>query len=73
VKICDMGWAVHTMGMRISRCGTPLYQSPEVIKGIAYDERVDIWAVGAITFELLTSMIPFKIWCEEDLKKIVMP
>jgi aurora kinase len=71
VKICDFGWAVHCIGMRNTRCGTPLYLSPEIVRGEAYDEKIDIWAVGVMTYELITGSIPFHIWCEEDVKKIV--
>lgn len=59
------------MGMRNTRCGTPLYLSPEIVKGEAYDERVDIWGVGVMTYELITGSIPFRIYCEEDVKNIV--
>jgi serine/threonine protein kinase len=36
-----------------------------------YDEKVDIWAIGILTYELLIGKIPFKISSEEDLIKIV--
>ena len=40
--------------------GTPLYMSPERLKSPAEAEpRADIWAVGAILFELLTGKRPF--------------
>jgi len=58
--------------MRNTRCGTPLYLSPEIVRGEAYDEKIDIWAVGVMTYELITGSIPFHIWCEEDVKKIVI-
>jgi serine/threonine protein kinase len=38
------------MGMRNTRCGTPLYLSPEIVRGEAYDDRVDIWGVGVMTY-----------------------
>jgi len=40
--------------------GTPLYMSPERLKSPAEAEpRADVWAVGAILFELLTGKRPF--------------
>ena len=40
---------------------TPLYRSPEVFIGNEeYDEKVDIWSVGCIFFELLSRKVPFK-------------
>ena len=38
--------------------GTPYTVAPEVIKG-SYDERCDIWAIGVITFLLLSGDPPF--------------
>jgi aurora kinase len=73
IKICDFGWAVNCAdGMRETRCGTPLYLSPEMIRGEQYDESVDIWAVGVLTYELLVGSMPFKIWWEGELDKIVI-
>ena len=57
--------------MRDTRCGTPLYLSPEMIQGDKYDESVDIWAVGVLTYELLVGKLPFRIRAGNELKKIV--
>lgn len=34
------------------KVGTPLYLSPEQADGIFYDEKVDIFSIGLILFEL---------------------
>ena len=36
----------------IERVGTPQYQSPEQLAGMAYNEKVDIFAIGLILLEL---------------------
>ena len=59
VKICDFGWAVHSHLLRRTCCGTPIYLSPEVLSSQLYDNKVDVWAVGILTYELLCKKIPF--------------
>jgi serine/threonine protein kinase len=51
-------------------CGTPLYYSPEVVKGVSYDNKIDTWAIGILTYELIIGKIPFKIWSELELSRI---
>jgi len=60
VKLCDFGWAVcRGTELRSTFCGTPLYVSPEILKGQLYDEKIDLWAIGILTYELLFGTIPF--------------
>lgn len=72
VKICDFGWAVYSgNGMRKTVSGSPLYYSPEVVLETEYDEKIDIWAIGMMTYECLLGKIPFRIYSELDLNRIV--
>ncbi len=62
MKLCDFGWAVYRGNgndLRKTFCGTPLYISPELLMGKMYDEKTDIWAIGIITYELVTGRLPF--------------
>lgn len=47
--------------LRSTLCGTPFYLAPELIMHDSYDESVDVWAIGILTYELLTNSSPFKI------------
>lgn len=73
--MCDFGWAVNKIKkeeLRSTFCGTPLYLSPEILKGYKYDEKVDLWAIGILAYELFFGCSPFDINEQQDLVKIVI-
>ena len=43
--------------------GTNIYMAPEMIKGEKYNEKVDIWALGCIIYELFTLNACFESKC----------
>jgi len=42
-----------------SICGSDFYLAPEVIKQEEYGREIDIWALGVITYVLLSGSLPF--------------
>ncbi|GHO80760.1 hypothetical protein KSD_85310 [Ktedonobacter sp. SOSP1-85] len=50
----------HLLSLSGSFLGAPEYMAPEVVKGQGLDPRADVYALGAITFEMLCGRPPFK-------------
>lgn len=65
IKIIDFGIAMKYDARRITPLGlspglgTPDYIAPEQVKGGRGDQRSDIYAVGAMFYEMLTGQPPF--------------
>ena len=63
VKILDFGIAkvAEATGLTVGMYspGTPAYMAPEQVRGEPADERVDVWALGAVLYEMLTGRQPF--------------
>ena len=60
-KLTDFGWSNYMQedAKRTTVCGTPIYLAPEIIKEQGHDERVDVWCIGVLLFELTTATVPF--------------
>ncbi|GIM09673.1 hypothetical protein Vretimale_13525 [Volvox reticuliferus] len=79
IKLADFGLAINMVEERpISRVGTLDYMAPEVLRcpikqsmamtpapgaPARYGFATDVWAVGIVTFELLTGLPPFASDC----------
>ena len=64
VKVLDFGLAKvadvdQTLTKPDTILGTAQYMSPEQVRGDVVDQRADIWATGAILYEMLTGEPPF--------------
>ena len=73
-KLTDFGWSnyIQEDKERKTVCGTPIYLAPEIIKEQGHDERVDIWCIGVLLFELITGSVPFQGKDLETLKSNIL-
>ncbi|KAM6976897.1 NUAK family SNF1-like kinase 1 [Aplochiton taeniatus] len=62
VKLADFGLSNHFHKGRLLQtyCGSPLYASPEIVKGLPYQgPEVDCWAMGVLLYTLVYGSMPF--------------
>jgi len=69
VKLTDFGFAAYFKPgeMMDLALGSPMYMAPELMAMKDYDCRVDVWAVGVLTYIMVTGQPPFY---DNDEKKL---
>lgn len=63
VKIADFGVSKkmnELLSMVETMVGTPVYMAPEQCAGKPYNQKVDIWGLGCLLYEMLTGRKPFE-------------
>jgi serine/threonine protein kinase len=64
VKIVDFGLATLAGSVQITQAGSPMgtvaYMAPEQLRGHAATAQSDVWAVGAMLYEMLAGHPPFQ-------------
>ncbi len=71
VKLGDFGVArkINEASEAQARVGTPMYVAPEVVNappGTNLDQRVDIYSLGMVGYEMLMGKLPFADECAGD-------
>lgn len=61
VKVIDLGSSCFVTDHLSSYVQSRSYRAPEVILGLPYDQKIDIWSFGCILAELLTSSVLFQV------------
>ena len=71
IKIADFGFAKRVSGSKylLTQCGTPEYVAPEILYGIPYGTKVDMWSLGVIIYILLGGYPPFMEQSQRKLFK----
>ncbi len=61
VKIADFGLAeqIEENTKLFRRCGTPSYIAPEVLQGIGYSFKADIFGLGSMMYNLASGLFLF--------------
>ena len=65
MKIIDFGISRKVLNRTrrtdmLTITGTLFYRAPEMFEGGGYDERVDLWALGATIYKLMVGRTPFE-------------
>ena len=62
LKIADFGFAraLPPTSLAETLCGSPLYMAPEILRYEKYDAKADLWSVGTVLYEMVTSKPPFR-------------
>jgi serine/threonine protein kinase len=74
IKISDFGFSCFfdpKKGLDLV-LGSPLYMAPEIIESKVYNEKVDIWSIGIITYMLLTGRTPFPGSNKAEIKNMIV-
>ena len=60
IKLIDFGFATYLNGTLMNDfLGTQQYTAPEILNRELYSEKVDIWSVGVLLFNMITGCQPF--------------
>jgi len=59
IKLGDFGCSVLIKENNSEKMGSLFYSAPEILQDLKYDERCDLWSLGATLFELYFGVLPY--------------
>jgi len=71
VKLADFGFCKplqFEQQMVQTMLGSPIYMAPEVLKGLPYSMKADLWSLGIVLHEMLFGFCPFE---EKSIAKLI--
>merc|ERR1719235_563760 len=68
--LIDFGGAVFPADRHTKKIGTRQYRAPEVVLGLPWDEKSDLWSLACIVITLYTGERPFPV--REDLEHLLL-
>eukprot|EP00002_Diphylleia_rotans_P037715 TRINITY_DN8454_c1_g1_i4.p1 TRINITY_DN8454_c1_g1~~TRINITY_DN8454_c1_g1_i4.p1 ORF type:complete len:1525 (+),score=272.84 TRINITY_DN8454_c1_g1_i4:1596-6170(+) len=70
--VCDFGFArTKAFNNIMTKCGTMTHEAPEILLGLPYDEKADVYSFAIVLWEMLTGKIPFLGFSPSDVVSAV--
>ena len=66
IKVIDLGSSCFETDHLCSYVQSRSYRAPEVILGLPYDKKIDVWSLGCILAELCTGNVSFCNFCSAN-------
>ncbi|CAF1684860.1 unnamed protein product, partial [Adineta ricciae] len=73
LKLADFGWSAESTSTckRTTLCGTLDYLPPEMLNGNGYDEKIDLWCLGVLTYEMIIGKPPFDSQTQHETIRMI--
>eukprot|EP00980_Cylindrotheca_fusiformis_P031716 scaffold26851_cov186-Cylindrotheca_fusiformis.AAC.1 len=60
IKVIDFGSSCYLTDRQSSYIQSRSYRAPEVVLGLPYDGRIDVWSLGCVVAEMFTGEVTFQ-------------